>query len=182
MTAITPTSLLRPGLLAGSSVAVFGGSELGAAVAAGCESLGAQLTRLETGAGEDALPDPLHTLVVDAAALFETGGLREATDATWVAIRAAGTARMIPAGDGRVVLLAPRPAAGEHAEPARDGLENLARTLSIEWARYGVRIVAIHPGDATAAAEVGALAAFLASPAGEYYSGCRFSLGEARAR
>ncbi|HVE67771.1 MAG TPA: hypothetical protein VNB64_04245, partial [Solirubrobacteraceae bacterium] len=65
-----------------------------------------------------------------------------------------------------------------HAEAARAGLENLARTLSIEWARHNVRIVAVHPGTHTSAGEVAALTAFLASPAGEYYSGCRFSLGE----
>ena len=63
-----------------------------------------------------------------------------------------------------------------HAEAARAGLENLARTLSIEWARLGIRPVAIHPGTETPAGEVAELAAFLASPAGAYYSGCRFDL------
>ncbi len=162
--------LLRPGLLAGRRLAVFGAGELGGAVTQTCGSLGARVAR-------DELPDPLHVLVVDAAGLFAAGGLRAALDGTWEAVRPAGTERMIPANDGRVLLLAPRPGAGEHAGPARDGLENLARTLSIEWARYGVRVVAIHPADGTAATDVAALAAFLASPAGDYYSGCRFSLG-----
>ena len=58
-------------------------------------------------------------------------------------------------------------------------MENLARTLSIEWARHQVRIVAIHPGRETTAGEVGDLVAFLASPAGAYYSGCAFTLGSA---
>jgi hypothetical protein len=36
--------------------------------------------------------------------------------------------------------------------------------------------VAILPGDGTAAAGVAELVAFLASPAGAYYSGCAFTL------
>ena len=62
------------------------------------------------------------------------------------------------------------------------GLENLARTLSIEWARHGIRLVAILPGAATEADEVAELAAFLASRAWEYYSGCAFRLGAVVAR
>ncbi len=60
---------------------------------------------------------------------------------------------------------------------ARAGLENLARTLSVEWARFAVRPVAILPGAATSSAEVAELVAFLVSPAGAYYSGCAFELG-----
>jgi hypothetical protein len=174
------TSLLSPGLLAGCSIALAGEGELGAATAAACGDLGADVARLpasDESAVAAALPDPLEVLVVDAAARFEAGGLREALDGAWVAVRAAGTTRMIQAGGGKVVLLAPRPGAGEHASAARDGLENLARTLSIEWARHRIAITAVHPGVQTTAADVGALAAFLASPAGDYYSGCRFSLG-----
>ena len=77
---------------------------------------------------------------------------------------------------GKLILVAPPPCdAG--AEAARAGVENLARTLSIEWARYGIRTAALLPGTATAADEVAELAAFLASHAGDYYSGCRFELG-----
>ena len=163
-------SHLRPGVLQDLHVELAGGGELGSAVAAACESLGAAVT-------EGELPDPLHVLVADAAAGFAAGGLRAATDDTWAAVRAAGVERMIPARDGKVVLLAPRPGAGPHAEPARDALENLARTLSIEWSRHGIRVTAVHPGADTPAGEVAELVAFLASPAGDYYSGCRFSLG-----
>ena len=46
---------------------------------------------------------------------------------------------------GRIVYLAPRSDAGERAEAARAGLENLARTLSIKWARHGVTAVAVAP-------------------------------------
>lgn len=169
----TASGLLRPGVLAGRSISVAGAGELGEAVGAACAPLGAAVS---TG-GE--LPDPLHVLVFDAAAAFARGGVRGALDGAWDVVRPAGVERMIPARDGLVVLLAPRPGAGERAEAARAGLENLARTLSIEWARHNVRIVAVHPGAGTTADEVAALTAFLASPAGEYYSGCRFSLGEA---
>ena len=62
---------------------------------------------------------------------------------------------------------------------ARAGLENLARTLSIEWARHGIRTAALQPGRETDPDEVAELTAFLASRAGDYYSGCRFALGEA---
>ena len=63
--------------------------------------------------------------------------------------------------------------------PVQAALENLARTLSIEWARYGITPTAILPGAATTDDEVAELIAFLASPAGDYYSGCAFSLGRA---
>jgi NAD(P)-dependent dehydrogenase (short-subunit alcohol dehydrogenase family) len=148
---------------------VRGAGELAGAAAEACGSLGASVAR-------EGLPDPLHVLVFDAAAAFAAGGLRAALDGAWEAIHPAGTERMIAARDGQVVLLAPRPDAGPDAEAARAGLENLARTLSIEWARHQIRIVAIHPGPGTPAAEVGRLTAFVASPAGAYYSGCRFSL------
>jgi hypothetical protein len=96
--------------------------------------------------------------------------VRAALDEGWDAIRGA-------LADGLLILLlAPRPG-DAHAEAARAGLENLARTLSIEWARMGIRPVAIHPGAATPAGEVADVAAYLASPAGAYYSGCRFDLG-----
>ena len=56
------------------------------------------------------------------------------------------------------------------------GLENLARTLSIEWARFAVSTVAIAPGPDTSAAEMGALVAYLCSAAAGYFSGCVLDL------
>ena len=77
---------------------------------------------------------------------------------------------------GRIVYIAPSPQDGAHAEAARAGLENLSRTLSIEWARHQTTTVTIAPGDETAAQEVAALVAYLASPAGAYFSGCLLDL------
>ncbi len=101
-------------------------------------------------------------------------------DATWNVTRAVANLAFLadepgPTG-GRVVYLAPASGAGSHAEAVRSALENLARTLSIEWARQGITLVTIAPGEATAAGEVAALCAYLASPAGAYFSGCLLDL------
>ena len=111
-----------------------------------------------------------HDVLVHAAPPpADADGVRAALDGAWDAIRA----HMLPPAEGLIVLIAPPPGDAHHAA-ARAGLENLARTLSIEWARHGIRPVAILPGgDAGAVAE---LAAFLASQAGAYYAGCVFTL------
>jgi hypothetical protein len=146
------TEVLRPGVLDGVRVSVVAAGPLGEAVAARCAALGA------TTAG-----DRTDVLVVDGAALFSSAAgvdaVRAALDGAWDAIQPAATRPML------ILLLAPPPG-DPHAEAARAGLENLARTLSIEWARLGIRPVAIHPGAETPAEEVAELAAFLASPAG----------------
>jgi NAD(P)-dependent dehydrogenase (short-subunit alcohol dehydrogenase family) len=100
-------------------------------------------------------------------------------DASWNVTRAVANRAFLPAGHGgRIVYLAPPRDLGEHADAARAGLENLARTLSIEWARHRVTTVAITPGAGGGArTEVAALTAYLASPAGAYFSGCLLDLG-----
>src|SRR4051794_6451555 len=95
-------------------------------------------------------------------------------DGAFIATRAVANAWIGAERGGKVVLVAPRADA-----PTSAALENLARTLSIEWARYGITPTAILPGTATTPEEVGELVAFLASPAGDYYSGCAFTLGRA---
>ena len=105
---------------------------------------------------------------------------RAALDGAWDVIRPAAEA-MIAAGDGGQILLLAPPPGDPHAEAARAGLENLARTLSVEWARYAIRPVTLLPGTTTSPAEVAELVAFLASPAGAYYAGCAFTLGSAAA-
>ena len=105
-------------------------------------------------------------LVLDAAGLFSQaaaggaeragGGSRAALgvclDVSWKITRAVADGAFLPGGrGGRIVYLAPPADGREHADAARAGLENLARTLSIEWARHGITAVAIAPGGASAA-------------------------------
>jgi hypothetical protein len=144
-------AVLRPGLLDGVGIAFSGGAE---AIAQRANELGAS-------EGADVL---VHAAGPDADP-------QRALDDAWDAIRA----HMLPPerSGGLIVLIAPPPG-GPNRTAARAGLENLARTLSIEWARYGIRTVAILPGDEPGPAAE--LVAFLASPAGAYYSGCAFTL------
>jgi NAD(P)-dependent dehydrogenase (short-subunit alcohol dehydrogenase family) len=138
------STLLRRGLLHGVGITVTGSV---------ATSITERLTRLGATTGGD-------VLVHGAAA-----GGQQALDEAWDAIRAHEAAL--------IVLLAPPPGDADR-EAARAGLENLARTLSIEWARREIRAVAILQGaDENATAE---LVAFLASKAGAYYSGCTFTL------
>jgi NAD(P)-dependent dehydrogenase (short-subunit alcohol dehydrogenase family) len=120
--------------------------------------------------------------------------LSECLDGAWEATREVANAAFIDARRaGRIVYLAPAAppasraaaapfasaptsAAAEHRDAARAGLENLARTLSIEWARHTITTVAIAPGASTRADELAALCAYLCSPAGSYFSGCQLDL------
>jgi NAD(P)-dependent dehydrogenase (short-subunit alcohol dehydrogenase family) len=108
--------------------------------------------------------------------------LHDCLEQSWSITRALVNDVFLPAErGGRIVYLAPpaaRSAAGSarHADAARAGLENLARTLSIEWARHAITAVTIAPGEGTTASEVAALSAFLAAPAGAYFSGCLLDL------
>jgi NAD(P)-dependent dehydrogenase (short-subunit alcohol dehydrogenase family) len=100
-----------------------------------------------------------------------------ALEASWRVTQAVANAAFIERGAaGRIVYVAPAPDAGVQADAARAGLENLARTLSIEWARYGISPLTIAPGAATSPAEIAALVGYLASPAGAYFSGCLLDL------
>jgi NAD(P)-dependent dehydrogenase (short-subunit alcohol dehydrogenase family) len=138
----------------------------------------------------------IEQLVVDCAGLFAAaaaaaaaarsddaadGGGRAALvtclDATWNVTRAVvNRAFLARERAGRIVFLAPAVDAGEHADSATAGLENLARTLSVEWARHMITTVTVAPGKDTPAGEVAALTAYLASPAGAYFSGCLLDL------
>ena len=156
---------LQPGLLDGVAIAQH---RCGETVLAQLTSLGASV--LPAGAGET--PDAL---------VLAIGSLAE-LDQAWPVIQAAAAEAFIPAGapavgtTRKVLLIGPRPGLAD-AEPTRAALENLARTLSVEWARYGIVVATIAPGTATSEEELATLVAFLCSRAGHYYSGCRFSLG-----
>jgi hypothetical protein len=166
--------LLRAGVLEGVRVVVATATAgpFGRAVAARASDLGATVDRVAVGDAEADLGGPLDVLVWEGSA--PPDDMRAALDAAWLAVRPVGVA----GAPARILLLAPPPG-DPAAEAVRAGLENLARTLSIEWARFGIRPVAVLPGSATSPAEVAELAGFLASPAGEYYSGCAFTLGSA---
>ena len=145
--------MLRPGLLAGAGITLSGALP---------SAVGVRLRQLGAGEGTDAL-------VHGAAPPRDADGVRAALDEAWDAILAAG----LPPGPRLIILLAPPPGDAHHAA-ARAGLENLARTLSIEWAQHGIRPVAVlQGGDDEATAE---LVAYLASPAGAYFSGCAITL------
>ena len=175
--------VLREGVLEGVALVLAGSGELGAAVSERAAALGAGVAdrTVDPWGEEPAFEGAADVLVWDASAPPQgADGVRAALDGAWLAIRPVATAAMIDRGGGSIVLLAPRPGSAA-AEAARAGLENLARTLSVEWARHGIRPVAILPGAATSPVEVAELTAFLASSAGAYYSGCAFTLGAARA-
>lgn len=158
-------------------------------IASACAALGAHAASLDADlADEDAVAaaaaglGAVSMLVVDAGAIMRAHadaleGLGAAVDGAWSATRALANAAFIPNGYGKVALIAPRPGDGEHSGAARAALDNLARTTSIEWARHGVRVLAILPGEATPDAAVAELVVFLASPAGDYFSGCSIELG-----
>ena len=163
-------TLLKPGLLDGRAVAADG------ACATACAAAGATIVAPRGGR--------IDTLVVDAGTLFGDGGLaglRAALDGAWSTVHEVAAQQWLredgAAGTGgKLVLVAPRGDAGEHAGAAAAGLESLARTLAVEWARHGVRATVVVPGPRTTGDELGALVAFLASAGGEYFSGCRFEL------
>lgn len=187
--------LLRDGLLAEVSLLVVGSDgpvgSFGLAVREASRELGAHVDLHTVGDGaavdETAMdtavanivadPGAIDMLVVDGAALFAAGGLHACLAGAWDATRAiVGDAFLSGARGGRIVYLAPAPGAGERADAARAGLENLARTLSVEWARHEITVVTIALGDGTTPGEAAALTAYLASPAGAYFSGCQLDL------
>ncbi|HEY7831601.1 MAG TPA: SDR family NAD(P)-dependent oxidoreductase [Solirubrobacteraceae bacterium] len=186
--AVGAAALLRPGLLQGVSLLLAGPTApLGGAVAEVFAELGARVSScLPDGEDEAAIDQAvagvgdIDMLVVDGAGLFGDGAgtaLRACLDGAWNVTRAVINQAFLPTEhSGRIVYLAPAPDAGEQAMAARAALENLARTLSVEWARHDINVVTIAPGCATSGAELAALVAYLASPAGTYFSGCLLDL------
>jgi hypothetical protein len=176
---VAATDLLRPGLLEGTRVLVAAAdppSRYGEAVNARCAELRADVHRVVVDpTGDEVTPRETDVLVWDGASL---AGPRDVLDGAWLALRPVARAAWIePERPGGKLLLIAPPPSDAGAEAARAGTENLARTLSVEWSRYGIRTAALLPGKATDPGEVAELAAFLVSKAGDYYSGCHFRLG-----
>jgi citronellol/citronellal dehydrogenase len=136
--------------------------------------------------------------------------IRLNVEGTWLMTHAVATRAMIPAGGGKVVNVTISPHNGlpgmAHSSAARAAVENLTRVLSIEWARFGVKLTAIAAGQfgtetlrtkypqqvvehlaATIPAgrlgteqEFAWAVAYLASPAGDFYSGAILTMDGAR--
>ena len=130
-------------------------------------------------------------------------------EGTWLMTHEVATKAMIPAGGGKIINVTLSPHHGlpglAHSSAARAAVENLTRVLSIEWARYGIRLTAVAAGHFATEAlkkypkpvyegvaatvplgrlgepdEHAWLVAYLASPAGDYYSGGVITLDGAR--
>jgi hypothetical protein len=169
-------TVLKSGLLDGRSIALAG--VLPADVSRRLSNLGARLVVLEETDEDRALEWAREAAPIDA--LVCGSDTVASIDRSWVAVRALANGALIPASGGAIILLAPRLDAAVHAEAVRAALENLARTLSVEWARYGITATAVTPGTNTSDDDLATLIAFLCSEAGAYYSGCRFELNVLR--
>jgi NAD(P)-dependent dehydrogenase (short-subunit alcohol dehydrogenase family) len=179
-------SLFRQALLGQRVIALT--ADVQPDIAATLAGLGASVRELPAAdsddehAGEWARANlPVHGLVVAMAADPPDPArvkLSAAMEPGWSWIRALAAEALIPAEEGgKVVLLAPAPEPGPFALALRAATENLARTLSVEWARHGITVTAVTPGRGTSGSELANVIAYLLSSAGDYFSGCRVDLG-----
>jgi citronellol/citronellal dehydrogenase len=142
--------------------------------------------------------------------------IRLNVEGTWLMTHAVATKAMIPAGrdggprGGKIVNVTLSPHHGlpgmAHSSAARAAVENLTRVLSIEWARFGVRLTAVAPGPFATETlmtkypkpvvegaartvplqrlgteeEFAWMVAYLASPAGDFLSGAILTIDGAR--
>jgi citronellol/citronellal dehydrogenase len=129
---------------------------------------------------------------------------------TWLMTHAAATKAFISQGGGKVLSVTLSPHHGMpgmvHSGAARAAVENMMRTLAIEWARFGIKTCALAAGQfatetlmtkypkvvidnlersipigrAGRAEEMAWLVAYLASPAGDFFSGTTITIDGAR--
>jgi citronellol/citronellal dehydrogenase len=129
---------------------------------------------------------------------------------TWLMTHAAATKAFIPQGGGKVLSVTLSPHNGMpgmvHSGAARAAVENMMRTLAVEWARFGIKTCALAAGQfatetlltkypqvvvdnlersipigrAGRAEEMAWLVAYLASPAGDFFSGTTITIDGAR--
>jgi citronellol/citronellal dehydrogenase len=137
--------------------------------------------------------------------------IRLNVEGTWLMTHAVATRAMIPdARGGKIVNVTLSPHHGlpgmAHSSAARAAVENLTRVLSIEWSRFGIRLVALAAGQFATETlrtkypkpvvegvagtiplgrlgreeEFAWLVAYLASPAGDFVSGTVLTIDGAR--
>ena len=129
---------------------------------------------------------------------------------TWLMTHAAATKAMIPQRSGKVVSVTLSPHHGmpgmAHSGAARAAVENMMRTLSIEWSRFDIKLCAIAAGQFDTGVvrtkyppqivetvhrtiplqrlgepdELAWMVAYLASPAGDFLSGTVLTIDGAR--
>jgi citronellol/citronellal dehydrogenase len=129
---------------------------------------------------------------------------------TWQMTHAAATKAFIPQRSGKVISVTLSPHHGmpgmAHSGAARAAVENMMRTLSIEWARFNVKLCAVAAGQFDTEVlrtkypkevaenvvrtvplqrlgtpeEMAWLIAYLASPGGDFLSGCVITIDGAR--
>lgn len=129
---------------------------------------------------------------------------------TWLMTHAAATKAFIPQGGGKVLSITLSPHNGMpgmvHSGAARAAVENMMRTLAVEWARFGIKLCALAAGQfatetlltkypqvvvdnlersiplgrAGRPEEMAWLVAYLASPAGDFFSGTTITIDGAR--
>jgi citronellol/citronellal dehydrogenase len=129
---------------------------------------------------------------------------------TWNMTHAAATKAFIPQESGKVISVTLSPHNGMpgmvHSGAARAAVENMMRTLSIEWSRFGITLCAVAPGQIATETfqtkypkemvesmaqtipigrvgrpeEVAWLITYLASPAGDFFSGATLTLDGGR--
>lgn len=77
--------------------------------------------------------------------------IRNNLNGTFFMTREVATRAMIPARRGRIVNITAMVARGfpgmAHTGAARAGVENLTRSLAVEWAAHGIRVNAVAPGN-----------------------------------
>jgi citronellol/citronellal dehydrogenase len=131
-------------------------------------------------------------------------------EGTWLMTHAAATKAFIPQGGGKVLSVTLSPHNGMpgmvHSGAARAAVENMMRTLAVEWARFGIKTCALAAGQfktetlmtkypqvvvdnlersipigrAGRSEEMAWLVAYLASPAGDFFSGTTITIDGGR--